>query len=279
MRTFIAIMILSVMTTVVMADIESLRDILEQHPDDGATHYQLAVILMDEFKDDDEAASHFEKAGELGFQSQGVAYRLSRIYARENRVEKALAQLEGLAAAGFGSIGLIDGQSDYDSISSEPRYLAAVQSIRAARYPCDADDRHHSFDFWLGRWNVTQNGQFAGTNDIQSILGHCVIFEQWVGASGTEGKSFNYYDPGHNHWRQIWVSDSGSIIEFTGEARDGGIFYTAETVDPSDGSVTHHKFEFTQYEDGAVRQFWATSTDDQQSWTTIWDGRYERQVD
>ena len=146
-----------------------------------------------------------------------------------------------------------------------------------ARFPCAADERHHAFDFWVGEWNVTQNGQFAGTNSVQPILGHCAIFEQWESAGGSFGKSFNYYDPGHDHWRQIWIGDSGSIIEFTGEARDGGIFYTAETINPADGSVTLHKFEFTQLDGGIVRQYWETSSDNGTTWTPIWDGRYERQ--
>jgi len=278
MRVLVALLLLIGVTGAVFADVESLRVAVEQAPNDGAAHYQLAVALMDEAMDDDEATSHFEKAGELGFQPQGVAYRLSRIYARNDQSEKALVQIEGLADAGFGAIGLVEGQPDYASVRDEPRFIAAVEAIRAARYPCDADDRHHAFDFWLGEWDVTQDGQFAGTNDIQSILGHCVIFEQWAGASGTEGKSFNYYDPGHDHWRQIWVGDSGTFIEFTGQAHDGGIYYTAETIDPADSSVTHHKFEFTRNGDGTVRQFWATSTDDRATWTTIWDGHYERQA-
>jgi len=101
-----------------------------------------------------------------------------------------------------------------------------------------------------------------------------VIFEEWESASGSNGKSFNYYDPGYDHWRQIWIGDSGSIIEFTGKARDGGIFYTAETVDPADRSVTLHKFEFTRHENSDVRQFWQTSTDGGETYSTIWDGRY-----
>jgi len=70
------------------------------------------------------------------------------------------------------------------------------------------------------------------------------------------------------------VSDTGSVVEYTGKARDGGIFYTAETVNPADGVVTHHKFEFTKYENGDVRQFWQTSTDGGETYSTIWDGRY-----
>ena len=253
------------------------REILEEAPDDGATHYRLGSMLMDNDGDLDDAVAHFERAGELQFQPIGVAYRLSRIYARSGREADALAQLEIVASGGFGLPNLIDGHADYASINDEPRYTAALETIRAARFPCEAGEELHAFDFWIGDWDVTQGGQAAGTNSIQSILGHCVIFEQWESASGSHGKSFNYYDPGHEHWRQIWIGDGGTFIEFTGKARDGGIFYTAETINPADGAITQHKFEFTQNEDGSVRQFWATSTDAGETWATIWDGHYLRQ--
>ena len=246
---------------------------------DAANHYALGSQLMDSGGDLDAAAEHFERAAELGFQPLGTAYRLSRIYARQGKAEKALQQLEILAAGGFGQINLLEAEADYDSLRGNDRFIAAAATIRNARFPCSNDDRHHAFDFWIGEWNVTQNGQFAGTNSVQPILGHCTIFEQWQSASGGLGKSFNFYDPGNDHWRQIWISDSGTFIEFTGEARDGGIFFTAQTTNPADGSVTDHKFEFTQLEGGVVRQSWETSTDGGASWTSIWDGRYERKAE
>ena len=252
------------------------REILEEAPDDGAAHYRLGSMVMDNGGDLGEAATHFERADELEFQPVGVAYRLSRIYATTGRETDALVQLEIMANGGFGLPNLIDGQADYASISEEPRYAAALQTIRDARFPCSAGEEHHAFDFWIGEWDVSQSGQPAGSNNIQPILGHCVIFEQWESASGSEGKSFNYYDPGHDHWRQIWIGDGGTFIEFTGQARDGGIFYTAETINPADAAITHHKFEFTQNDDGSVRQFWATSSDAGETWNTIWDGHYTR---
>jgi len=183
--------------------------------------------------------------------------------------------------------------ADVDSLRSEASILSAAGEFAvatdklselvvlspddgAARFPCASDERHHAFDFWIGEWDVTANGQFAGTNSIQPILGHCALFEQWESATSGLGKSFNYYDPAYDHWRQIWISDSGSIIEFTGKARDGGIFYTAETIDPADRSKTLHKFEFTEIDGGIVRQYWETSTDDGETWQPIWDGRYKR---
>ena len=157
------------------------------------------------------------------------------------------------------------------SQSSESGDAQAAAS--SSTYPCEKDDRHRAFDFWVGDWDVFQNDALAGSNRITSILGGCLIFEEWESATGSLGKSFNYYDPSKDHWRQIWVADSGSIIEFTGKARDGGIFYTAETSNPETGDVTHHRFEFTKHPEGGVRQFWAISKD-LEEWTTIWDAQY-----
>ena len=300
MRALISILTLCVLSTTAWADLDSLhaeaniaaaageievatsklQQILELSPTDGAAHYQIGILLMDNNGNVHDAAQHFERARDLEFQPLGVAYRLSRLYARGGRTDDALEQMEIMAEGGFGFLGLVEDQTDYDSINTSPRFSAALASIRAARFPCTGDERHRAFDFWIGEWTVTQNGQFAGNSSVQPILGHCTIFEQWESAAGNFGKSFNYYDPGHDHWRQIWIDDSGSFIEFTGEARDGGIFYTAETIDPADGSVTHHKFEFTVIvEDGisedGVRQYWETSTDGGETWQSIWDGRYE----
>ena len=299
MRALISMLVLAVLSTTAWADLDSLRSeaqiaaaagevdiatsklrqILDIAPDDGASHYQLAVLLMDNDGDTFDSVQHFERARDLEFQPLGVAYRLSRLYARAGRDSDALEQLEILAEGGFGSLNLVEDQADYDNLHSNPRFAAALEAIRAARFPCAVDERHSAFDFWIGEWVVTQNGQFAGTSSVQPILGHCTIFEQWESANGTFGKSFNYYDPGHDHWRQIWIGDSGSFIEFTGEARDGGIFFIAETINPADGSVTHHKFEFTVIGEDVVRQYWETSTDDGKTWQSVWDGRYERKTE
>jgi tetratricopeptide (TPR) repeat protein len=198
-------------------------------------------------------------------------YQLARVYARAGQPESALDRVEFLADNGFSLMQLLETQADFDTIRDDARFKAALERVAAARYPCETNPKKRDFDFWLGNWNVTQGGQFAGKNSITSILGGCALFEQWDSAAGIQGKSFNYYDPAHDHWRQIWIDDTGGIIEFTGKARDGGIFYTAETR--SGDTVTYHKFEFTQNGDGTVRQFWQTSTD-KTAWTTIWDGRY-----
>ncbi len=181
MRALILMLMLTVLTPTAWADIDSLRSeaqiavaagevdiatsklrqILELAPDDGASHYQIAVLLMDNNGDIFDTIQHFERARDLEFQPLGVAYRLSRLFARTDRDNDALDQLEIMAAGGFGSLKLVEDQADYDSIRNEPRFGVALEAIRAARFPCAIDERHSAFDFWIGEWTVTQNGQFA----------------------------------------------------------------------------------------------------------------------
>lgn len=246
---------------------------LKAEPDNAYSNYLVALVHLDGKIDLGLAKTHLDLAQKGGAEEQAVALLRARLHAIEGKTEKALAELESLAEAGYAQLARIESQSDFDPLRSQPGFEEALESIRAARYPCEADERHHHFDFWVGDWSVYQNGTFAGDNRISSILGGCLIFEQWESAAGSQGKSFNYFDPGKNHWRQIWVADTGTIIEFTGHARDGGIYYTAETEAPGTGDLTFHRFEFTEHPEGGVRQFWAISPD-QEEWSTIWDGHY-----
>jgi len=150
---------------------------------------------------------------------------------------------------------------------------AAAAPTQAERYPCEKNPKNREFDFWVGSWNVTMQGQQAGRNEIELILGDCVLFENWTGARGSTGKSFNYYDAAEGHWRQIWVDDRGGVIEFTGQVRDGVMYYTATTNNP-DGSELEHKLTFSQNDDGSVRQHWEQSKDGGDEWQTVWDGHY-----
>ena len=88
MRALIAVLLITVLTATAQADLESLRteaniaaaageteaatsklrQILDLTPDDGASHYQLATLLMDNNGDPLDAVEHFERARDLKFQ-------------------------------------------------------------------------------------------------------------------------------------------------------------------------------------------------------------------
>lgn len=244
-------------------------------PADGESRYRFGIALMSVDRLD-QAATQFEAASELGYQSMGADYRLARIRAREGSQEAALDKLESIAAAGFPSVKLIADEADFRSIRASDRYAAALAVVRDNRYPCRARAEHRGFDFWIGQWDVSAAGQTAGSSDVRLILGDCVVFENWESAAGMSGKSFNFYDAGERHWRQIWVDDTGSVIEFTGQMVDGAMLYTAMTRDPDSGEETRHKLTFTASEDGTVRQLWEQSVGDDETWQVAFDGRYER---
>jgi hypothetical protein len=59
----------------------------------------------------------------------------------------------------------------------------------AAPAPCTSE-KHRQFDFWVGEWDVTENGQPAGHNKIVLVHGNCALNENWTSArSGFSGAS------------------------------------------------------------------------------------------
>jgi len=248
-----------------------------EYPEDGEVRYRLAIALMS-LDRLDEASVQFEAAGEANYQPLGVAYRLARIHARQGNVEAALVEMDKMAAGGFPAPQLIENESDFDSLRDNQRFVTALGIIQSNRFPCRNDENKRLFDFWVSDWDVSSLGQAAGSNDVQLILGDCVVFENWQSVNGNKGKSFNYYDAGEDHWRQIWVDDTGGVIEFTGRVREGVMYYTASTRDPQTGTVTQHKLTFTQNADGSVRQFWEQSSDEGETWTVAFDGHYVKKV-
>lgn len=141
--------------------------------------------------------------------------------------------------------------------------------------PCGAKPEYRQFDFWIGEWEVTVNGNRAGINSVQLILGKCVIFENWTGARGMTGKSFNVYNAAKGKWQQTWVDSQGNVLELHGEFKDGAMRFTGETPNRN-GGRTLHKLNFFPLEGGRVRQLWESSQDDGKTWSTVFDGLYVR---
>lgn len=135
---------------------------------------------------------------------------------------------------------------------------------------------HDQFDFWIGEWSVTQlDGSVAGENSIQPILNGCVLFEQWTGASGFTGKSFNMYDAASGEWHQTWVDGSGSRLDLTGGLDDADMVLRGERPSAQGGTV-QHEIRWTPQDDGSVRQHWRSSADGGATWKDVFVGIYAR---
>ncbi|HEX5707295.1 MAG TPA: tetratricopeptide repeat protein [Pyrinomonadaceae bacterium] len=221
------------------------------------------------------AAEAFRKSYDAGFQPVGSLFRHARALARAGEKEKALVALNEAVDAGYSAYQTLNTDADLASLRDDARFKeTATKAERAAR-PCAFQPEYRQFDFWVGEWDVTVSGQPAGTNSIQSIIDGCVIFENWAGAGGGTGKSFNFYDPAIGKWRQVWVGSNGRAVDFFGEYKDGQMRYTGESAGPN-GAKIQQRMTFFNVAPGSVRQLWEQSTDGGKTWTVAFDGTYAR---
>lgn len=143
---------------------------------------------------------------------------------------------------------------------------------------CDSQE-YRQFDFWIGDWNVTSDGQAAGTNSIHPVLNDCALQENWQGAGegGISGSSFNSYDQATGRWHQTWVDSSGTLLLLDGGLVDGVMVMSGKRPARDGNGMTLHRISWTPNPDGTVRQLWEVSRDDGSSWTTLFNGLYTRQ--
>lgn len=221
------------------------------------------------------AIEAYTQAQSNGMPPGPVRYRTARAYAKLGDSAKALDALEQLVQGGFANAPLIENDADLASLRGEVRFTAVVEQAKKNARPCHHDSNYRKFDFWVGEWNVTVGGQQAGVNRIDLIEGNCVVFENWTGAGGGSGRSFNFYNNQTGKWNQVWVASNGSNLFFEGEFRDGNLHYTGTTVGAG-GAKTLHKLTFFNLGPGHVRQLWESSTDDGKTWSVVFDGDYRQ---
>ena len=145
--------------------------------------------------------------------------------------------------------------------------------------PCDTPESHQ-LDFWLGTWDLTytQNGQQAKShNHISKILDGCVVLEEFSGAPGValEGRSVSMFDRATRRWKQTWVDNSGSYLDFEGEAAAGGGMVFAREF-TRNGQRVMQRMVFDEVKPDSLHWRWERSLDGGATWSTQWDIRYER---
>ena len=142
--------------------------------------------------------------------------------------------------------------------------------------PACATAEFRQFDFWVGDWNVTVNGNQAGTNDVTLEENRCVVHEHWVGSKGGgTGQSFNFYDRTIKQWHQFWVDNSGNYLHLTGTYANDQLRLTGIAPGPN-GKPQQQRLTFFNNSDGSVRQLWETSDDAGKSWQVAFDGLYKK---
>jgi hypothetical protein len=158
---------------------------------------------------------------------------------------------------------------------------AAAHSVSAQGLPaygCDSPESKQ-LDFWVGEWELSyvEDGKAGKSrNRITKSLDGCVIFEEFSGAPGTklDGRSVSTFDRLTRRWKQTWVDNTGSYLDFTGGLREGHMHFAREAE--TTGGKFHQRMIWQEVKRDSMKWLWQRSDDGGRTWATQWEIDYRR---
>jgi hypothetical protein len=154
--------------------------------------------------------------------------------------------------------------------------IALVQLAFAQQQkPCTHPDAQQ-FDFWLGEWEAVWADTAKGTNTITKVLGGCVIYEQFNGAPSSPliGRSYSVYLPKTDEWKQTWVDNQGSYLDFTGKWYKDKMILSRKFENKGKTVMQRMVWYNISYE--SFDWNWERSDDEGKTWKVNWQIRYTR---
>ncbi|HSG99019.1 MAG TPA: hypothetical protein VLB27_03155 [candidate division Zixibacteria bacterium] len=154
---------------------------------------------------------------------------------------------------------------------------AQAQDTSAPQKPCSAPEAAQ-FDFWVGDWNAAWEGG-GGQNTITKEYDGCVIRENFradpdsTGAA-LLGMSVSTWSVRDNAWKQTWVDNSGSYLDFTGGFADGKMTLAREFTGPK-GKLVRQRMVWYNITDDAFDWNWERAIDDGE-FQILWQIHYTR---
>ncbi|RKE90816.1 hypothetical protein [Ichthyenterobacterium magnum] len=156
--------------------------------------------------------------------------------------------------------------------------LIMTSSLSAQTTPCNCcTEKHAEFDFWIGEWTVTNpDGTLAGTNSIEKIQDNCILRENWASAKGKyTGTSNNFYNYKDKQWEQVWIDNQGGSLHLKGNRVGNQMILKTDEEKNKDGQPFYHRVTWTLNDDGSVRQYWETITNNKDI-IVAFDGLYKK---
>jgi len=229
-------------------------------------------------KNYDEAINAYKMAME-GLKGPTVSYNLAGVYALLGDKENAYKWLEEAITKGFGQYKTLEKDNDFASINKEDRFKKLLEKAKINGNPCLAREEYSQFNFWVGKWDVVNPaGNHAGDSEIDLMNNGCTIVENWTGAGGFVGKSFNYFDTTDNKWHQFWINQNAQKTTFEGNLIDGNMVYYSYDHVKDEKNPYLERLTFFNLGPDKVRQFDERSTDQGKTWTVGYDLTYNRKT-
>lgn len=155
-------------------------------------------------------------------------------------------------------------------------FLLTCELSAQSQTPCSSEV-FGGFDFWIGEWMVTDTlGNKQGENLIQRVEQGCLVTETWTSATGSTGRSMNYFDPEDSTWNQLWVSSNGFILSLKGLASENSMSLTSKAIKGQQGNMIYHRITWTLNPDETVTQLWEVLNEQKEITSEAFRGIYTK---
>jgi hypothetical protein len=134
----------------------------------------------------------------------------------------------------------------------------------------------NDFDFWLGAWMGTwQDGERSAVNTVTSEYGGRVVVERFVADAPEtlQGLSVSVFDARDGCWKQTWVDDNGSYLDFRGGFDGESMVLTRQLLDR--GVPVTQRMVWHDIHEDWFHWAWQRSRAGA-DWETLWAIAYER---
>ncbi|MEM8733903.1 MAG: M56 family metallopeptidase [Planctomycetota bacterium] len=243
--------------------INLLTPIVEDDPQDASAIFYLGYALHadGQWK---KAITFHERATKFAGTRPAALYNWGCALALLGKEEAALEKIRSSIQAGFVVGSSLEIDPDLKELRNSDDFKKLVKQIKS----------WHELDFWLGEWKVRNaDGEEMGTSSVTAQEKGHLIVEKWTNSMGATGTSNNYFHPEENKWKQNWVDDDGSILELTGEFKDGAMRYTG-IMRMKFGKSFQTRMQLVPQENGNVDQLIERFDPETSEWKMYFQGTY-----
>jgi hypothetical protein len=167
-------------------------------------------------------------------------------------------------------------------LSAGPFVAKAAAKSPAPPNACALPEQHQ-LDFWLGEWELSWPGDQPGavdhgTNSIRRTLDGCVVEENFSAerSGSLRGRSLSLFDSSAAQWKQTWVDNEGSYLDFNGEFKNGQMIFARELT--RNGQRVQQRMVFKNIAADELDWSWEASTDGGKTWQVKWPIHYKRKA-
>lgn len=253
---------------------EGYQQVVRRDPTNAQAWFRLGVAAA-QVQDFRRAGDAFEKAGSLGLgDSPKMAWEAAMVYAKLKRGDKTLEWLATVVDGGLRSQ-VLTATPEFEFVRADPSFQALVARAVGNDRGCGTAI-YRGLDFWVGEWAIYDEDRVrVGTNRVAKTPDGCAFVETWTGALGDGGRSLNYYNDRTGRWRQVWIGDTGGVVEQDGEVVAGELRLQGEMV-KLDGTRVPNRQILAMTGSGRLRQRAEVSPDGGRTWIPQFEFTYVR---